>query len=264
MKKTIISVGLWLLLAQPVYGDEGERCLPDNSEHSANEIVECSLDTNTMGFQRGEVQLSLIIQDSNSNVRERRLNIMSLRENDLNRALVRILAPSEVAGQSFLFVENEGNEDDIWIYLPALDDAPRRISGSQKDESFLGTNITYADLESRDIREGEYSRQEDEEIAGFPVYVIDATAQESSEYDSIRMWIRQSDFVPLRIRFFGDNNAAMKTLYTELVDTHQGRTYVRRMSVVDEGGSSTTVVVEAIDFDREISSSEFTRENLTQ
>lgn len=232
-------------------------------ELSADEIVDRALDTNTMGFQSGDVLLTIIIQDSHGDLRERRLNIRSLNVDDLNRALVRVLGPSEVAGQSYLFLENADSDDDIWVFLPALDDEPRRISGSQKNDSFMGTNITYSDLESRDIQEAAYTRQPDEEIAGFPVYVIDSVAQDS-EYSSVRMWVRQDDFVPLRTRFFGEGGVEVKTMFTEQVDTQQDRTYVRRMTMVDTEGTSTTVIVESIDFDADVAESEFTRENLTR
>lgn len=235
----------------------------DDAELTAQEIVDRALETNTLGFQAGEVQLTLIIQDEHGDLRERRMNIRSLEENNLNRAIVRVLAPAEVAGQSYLFMENEDADDDVWIFLPALDDEPRRIAGSQKDQSFMGTNITYADLESQDIQDAAYTRQPDEDIAGFTVYVIDSTT-EDSEYSSVRMWVRQSDFIPLRMRFFRDGDTVAKTMFTEQVDTHQGRTYVRRMSVVDEDQTNTTLVVESVDFEADVTASEFTRENLTR
>jgi hypothetical protein len=254
---------LVLCLWQPGRG----RAQPDptvQDELSADEIVERALDTNTLGFQSGEVQLSMIIQDRHGDLLERRLNIRSMTdEADQSHALVRLLAPAELAGQSYLFIENPDGEDDVWMYLPALDDAPRRIRGSEKDQQFLGSNITYADLESRDIEEGEYTRLPDEEIAGFPVWVIDAVA-EDSEYTSIRLWIRKSDYVPLRIRFFGRGGVVEKTLFTEQVDTQQGRIYVRRMTMVDREETATTMVVEAVDFEASVEASEFTRENLTR
>ena len=279
MNKALTATLIFLLaapvLAQPADPEpaedapaatEEETPSPTEGEDApltAEQIVDLSLDTNTMGFQSGDVQLSVIIQDSHGDLRERRLNIRSMQENDLNRALVRVLAPAEVAGQSYLFLENDGRDDDIWIYLPALDDEPRRIAGSQKNQSFMGTNVTYSDLESRDIRDSEYTRHPDEEIAGFPVYVIDAVA-EDSEYSSVRMWIRQSDYIPLRMRFFGDGGTVEKTLFTEQVDTQQGRTYVRRMTMRDREDSASTFVVEAIDFEAEVSDSEFTVVNLTR
>lgn len=260
--------GALLLGAPAAFAQEGTGggappAAGSDAELTADQIVDLALETNQLGFQRGEAQLVLIIQDEQGDQRERRLHIRSMREDDLNRALVRILAPAEVAGQSYLFVENAGDaEDDIFIYLPALDDAPRRIAGNQRDEAFMGSNITYADLESRDIRGGTYTRHADEEIGGFPVYVIDAVA-EGSQYSYARMWIRKSDYVPLRVRFFGPGDTVVKTMFTEEVAETQGRTYVRRMSMSQEGQGSTTMIVESIDFEAQVSPSEFTRENLT-
>jgi outer membrane lipoprotein-sorting protein len=208
--------------------------------------------------------MTLTVQDAHGDARERRLHMRAMQEGGLNRALVRVLSPAEMAGQSFLFVENDGDsEDDVWVFLPALDDEPRRISGTQKNEPFMGSNITYADMESRDIRDGTYVRLADEDLSGFPVYVIDATAPDS-DYERIRMWIRQSDFIPLRIRFFGSGDTVIKTLFTEEVNEQQGRTYVQRMTMVDADELSTTMVIESIDFEADVSPTEFTRENLVR
>ena len=78
------------------------------------------------------------------------------------------------------------------------------------------------------------------------------------------MWIRQTDFVPLRIRYQRADGSAEKTLFTEQVDEQQGRIYVRRMTMVDRDENATTMVVDAIDFEADVSLSEFTRENLVR
>ena len=113
---------------------------------SADDIIDRALDTDALGFQTGEVTMTLIIQDEAGESRERRLLVRGMSEGDDSRALVRVVAPAEQAGQSYLFRQNTGGEDDVYVFLPALDDAPRRISGSQKNGSFMGTHCTDADL----------------------------------------------------------------------------------------------------------------------
>lgn len=233
---------------------------------SADEIVDLSLDTDTVGFQTGQVVMSLIIQDDTGETRERRLQVRGMREGDDSRALVRVIAPAEQAGQSYLFREHTDGEDDIFVFLPALDDAPRRISGSQKNGSFMGTHFTFADLESRDIRDATYERLADESIGGFPVYVVDArpTDAADSEYARIRMWVRASDYIPLRIRFFDDQDAVQQTIFTEETAVANERVYVRRLTLRPSDGGATTMIIDDVDFDAEIASSEFTRDNLTR
>ena len=231
---------------------------------SAQDIVDRALDTDTIGFQTGAATMSLIIQDASGETRERRMDVRGMREGDANRSIVRVSAPAEQAGQSYLFRENEGGEDDIFVFLPALDDAPRRISGSQKNGSFMGTHFTYSDLESRDIRDAAYVRQPDETIGPFPVYVIDATPLEGSdsEYARIRMWVRTTDFIPLRVRFFDESGAAAQTMFTEETAESGDRVYVRRLTLRPAEGGATTMILDSVDFDAAVDASEFTSANL--
>ena len=248
------------LLAYPVLGSAQDAAL------SADDIVDRALATDTVGFQTGEVVMSLIIQDASGETRERRMQVRGMTENGDSRALVRVVAPVEQAGQSYLFRENAGGQDDVFVYLPALDDAPRRISGSQKNGSFMGTHFTYADLESRDIRDATYTRLPDETIGTFPVYVIDAVPNDGveSDYARIRMWVRTSDFIPLRSRFFDDAGVAQQTMFTEETAVDGERVYVRRLTLRPASGGATTMIIDNVNFDAAIAASEFTRENLTR
>ena len=245
-------------LAAPATASAQAQLTPD-------QIVERALDTNTIGFQTGEAMMTLIIQDASGATRERRMHVRGMSDNGSTRALIRVQAPAEVAGQAYLFRENPRGEDDVFVFLPALDDAPRRIAGSQKNASFMGTHFTYADLEGRDISDARYTRLDDEDLGGHRVYVIDAVPTTGSDYARIRLWIRQSDFIPLRVRFFNRQGEAVKTLFTEQTDTtSSGRVYVRRMTLRPASGGATTMVIDSANFDAAVSASEFTPASLTQ
>lgn len=237
-----------------------------SAELTADQIVNRALDTDSVGFSSGQVTMTLQIVDGGGDTRERRLQIRGRDNEGRNQAVVRVVAPAAQAGQAWLFLQNPAGEDDIHVYLPALDDAPRRIAGSQKNASFLGSHFTFADLESRDIRDATYVRQPDETIGPHAVYVIDATPNRAanSAYARVRMWVRTSDFLPLRTRFFDASGATVKTLFTEETDLHNGRPYVRQMTLRVETGGSTTIRLEDVDFDAVISAAELTPAALVQ
>jgi hypothetical protein len=241
-------------------------CLPHASAQdlTAQEIVDRALDTNTLGFQTGEVAMVLTIGDARGATRERRLLIRGMQENDQLRSLVRVTAPADQAGQSYLFRQNATGEDDVFVFMPALDDAPRRISGNSKNGSFMGTHFTYADLETRDLRDAEYTRAADEQIGDTNVYVVDAVPRPGvrSDYASVRLWVRKSDFLPVRTRFFDARGETLKTLFTEETGVDSGRTYVRRMTLRVADGGFTTILLDQVDFDVAVSPAEFTPQNL--
>jgi hypothetical protein len=53
-------------------------------------------------------------------------------------------------------LENEGRSDDLYIYLPAVR-LTRRISASQRADSFFGTDLTYEDVEPKRVSDYEVS-----------------------------------------------------------------------------------------------------------
>lgn len=233
-------------------------------ELTGQQIVERSLDTNNVGFRSGDATITLIIQSASGSSRERRMRVRGIEENGLSRTIVRVLAPSEVAGQSYLFRERDGADDEVFIYLPALDTAARRISGNQKNGAFMGSDFSYADLESRSVREGRYRRLDDEELAGFEVFVVDVTpaAGQQSDDARVRMWVRKSDFIPLRIRFFDTDDQASRTMFTEELAQDGDRTYVRRMSMRQADGSATIMIIESLNSSAEFDASMFTPQEL--
>ncbi|MEZ4460616.1 MAG: outer membrane lipoprotein-sorting protein [bacterium] len=214
---------------------------------TGEEIVNKAVDRNAMGFQAGQAQLTLLVEDSKKERRERRLDVKSKKIGGLANTLVTLLAPAEVQGQAFLFAERAG-EDDVWMYLPSFK-VTRRIEGGQKNGAFLGSHFTYADLESRALKDGEYKRLPDEKIGKTDVYVVETTPKKGakSDYSKVTVWVRKSDFIPMRVRFFGDADKVIKTLFIEKLDkTTAGQTYAKQLTLRAEGGGFTTMTIDAL------------------
>ena len=248
-----LVLGLFVLLAvNSAYAEE----------LTAKAIIDKSLEQNAMGFKSGQAQMSLKIQDKNGNSRERKLDVKSKTVSELARTRVELLAPKEVQGQAFLFAEREG-EDDVWMYLPAFK-VTRRIEGGQKNGAFLGSHFTYADLESRDMKDGEYKRLADEKIGKNDVYVVESTPKKgaSSDYSRVVTYIRKSDFIPLKVKFYARKADPVKTLFVEkLAKTKAGQTYASRMTLRAADGGFTTMEIGAL-AEREIADSEFSKDQL--
>ena len=230
---------------------------------SADDIIDKALDRNSMGFQSGKAQLTLRIEDASGNKRERSLEVKSKRVDDLGRTLATLTAPKEVRGQAFLFVERTG-EDDVWMFLPAFK-VTRRIEGGQKNGAFLGSHFTYADLESRDLKEATYKRLDDEKIGKDAVYVVEATPKPSakSDYTKVLTYVRQSDYIPLKVKFFGKGGKLEKTIFVEKLDkTSDGTTYAKQMTLRPKTGGFTTLLISALDTTVELPDSVFSKDQL--
>ncbi|WP_158542641.1 outer membrane lipoprotein-sorting protein [Lujinxingia litoralis] len=244
-------------------------CVPavaqsDAGEPSAQQLIDEAMERNALGFESGRAQLTLIVYDRAGERRERRLDVRARRANEQSATRVELTDPPEVRGQSFLFVEQSEGEDDVWMYVPAFN-VTRRVEGRQKRGAFLGTHFTFADLESRDLREANYRRLPDERIGETPVYVVEARPKESagSDYNRVVAYLRKDDRVPMRIRFFGKDNQLEKTLFSERLNRSEGgQVYIEQMTLRSEQGGYTTIVINALDPGAELPESIFSRDDL--
>ncbi len=246
-----IIFALAFALASPVAAEE----------LTADEIVDKALDFNSLGFQSGQAQVTLTVENQGGDKKTRKLDLKSKKVDERMRTLVTLTAPKDVRGQAFLFAEQEA-EDDVWMYLPAFK-IVRRIEGGQKDGSFLGSHFTYADLESRDTKEAAYKKLDDEKVGKHAVYVIEATPKKGSEsdYSKVLMYIRKSDFIPLKTRFFKGEKVD-KTIFVEKLDkTESGKTYVKQMTLRPAAGGYTRMSLDAFD-DTELADSIFAKDQL--
>jgi len=232
-------------------------------EPTADQIIDKALDQNAMGFKSGEAHITLHVEDKAGAKRVRKLDVKSKKIDGLTRTLVTLTSPKEVKGQAFLFAEQKG-EDDVWMYVPAFK-VTRRIEGGQKKGSFLGSHFTYADLESRDIKDSKYEKLDDARIGKIPVYVVQATPKKSSDSDYARVlvYVRKSDYIPLKVKFFDHDKKLAKTLFVEKLDkTDDGQTYASQMTLRPDGGGHTTMTIDALKSNVAIPDAAFSKDQL--
>ena len=73
-----------------------------------------------------------------------------------DRTLVRFLYPNDIKNTGLLVWEHPDADDERFLYLPALGRV-RRIAGEEKQESFVGSDLSYEDIGGRDLADYTYS-----------------------------------------------------------------------------------------------------------
>lgn len=164
------------------------------------------------------VLMGMDLIDENGNVRPRVVEVWSKKidiKNDLDQTIMMFHEPASVKNTRFLQIENDGQDDDQWIYLPDLGRV-RRISGGQGEDSFMGTDFTYDDMKSREIDDFVYEMLKEEEINGYDCYVVEAVPKnpEEEQYAKIISWVTKEHYVPLKVEMYHKDT---KKLYKEMV-----------------------------------------------
>ncbi|MBI1823815.1 MAG: MMPL family transporter, partial [Nitrospirae bacterium] len=90
-----------------------------------------------------------------------------------NMRMTRFNSPSDVKGTSTLIIEHADQEDEIWVYLPALRKV-RRLVSSNKKESFMGTDFSYGDVIGYKVSDWHHQILKEEEIDHQACYLIES------------------------------------------------------------------------------------------
>ena len=266
-KRQILAVAgvcaVALMMGSTAWADEDKE---EDGPEGADEIIDRALEINTLGFESGRAQVDITIFDRQGERQERKMDVRSRRDDDRGRTVMTLTDPGEVRGQAFLFIENEDADDDMWMYVPAFE-VTRRVEGSQRQSSFMGTHFTFADLESRDLREASYRQKDDGTIGDYDVYVIEARPDtpEESDYERVVAYVRQDDYIPIRVRYYDTDGDLDKTLFTERLNTTgDDDTYIERSTLRSETGGYTTIEIQELDTDVDLPMSLFDREEFAQ
>lgn len=159
------------------------------------------------------------------------------------RSLLRFSAPKDVEGVALLVRENKNAPNDQWLYMPALKQEPKRISGGQQNASFLGTDFTFADLGGRDPEGWVHTLVGSEAVDGHDAWVIESTpkAGSESEYVRTKQWIRKDIKQPARVEFY-DRNGLLKVLTVELFEQIDGFWIAKRTRMENVVKKTATIL----------------------
>ena len=177
------------------------------------------LDDTTRHWTDRTQRMVLAITDALGKQRVRELRVFTKRgEGNEEKAISFFSAPPEVKGTAFLQWNHAGRDDEQWLYLPEFK-RTRQISSGIRDESFVGTDFTYRDLEIL-AEIGRWSEAEapatlegEETIDGSACYRISLQPkQEGMPYGRIVLWLDKEKLTARKLDFFDGGGTLTKTL----------------------------------------------------
>ncbi|NOZ75769.1 MAG: outer membrane lipoprotein-sorting protein [FCB group bacterium] len=94
-----------------------------------------------------KADLSLEMVNARGETRSRTIAFYSSNDKqDLNRMLMRFLAPADVRGTGFLTLETASGDEERYLYLPALRRV-KKIAASGSGGNFMSSDFTYYDID---------------------------------------------------------------------------------------------------------------------
>ena len=234
------------------------------AEPDVQEIIDRVAERNALGFDNAASLMTLTITSKSGAVQKRDVEIFSRSRAGTRKIRVRFVAPNEVAGTAFLAVQANDGSSEQYLYLPAVGKI-KRISSSQRNQRFMGTDLTYADLDTKNLREMDTRKLADGEIGGNPTYVLESVARQNShsEYSKTKSWIHKASHVPLRIEFYDHKERLQKVITVKRLEK-KGDVWVVMESLIEskQRGSTTRLAVNTVDVNAQLGDALFTKRAL--
>lgn len=194
------------------------------------------------------------------------LSVSELKPDGINnRRVVRFTGPADIAGTAVLTVENDGADDDIWVYLPALKKV-RRLPASSRKDAFVGTDFSYGDVLGHPVAEWTHRLLRSETLNGVATRVVeslprDAGVTAATGYGKRVSWLRAADNMLVKAEYYDATGTLIKTYATEdvrLVDPANHRFQAMRQVMRNlTTGHSTTIEYSSFRTDQPVPASQF-------
>ena len=148
--------------------------------------------------------MEMILIDKNDKQRIRKIATFSKDKGEDTLQLMFFLAPADVKDTAFLTwdYDDPDKDDDQWLYLPALRKT-KRIASSDKDGSFMGSDLNYSDMTDRNLEDYDFTLKKEMEVDGVKTWLIESIPRskkviKETGYKKSLLFVRQDNYFVIR------------------------------------------------------------------
>lgn len=173
------------------------------------------------GFIDSESDMRMILVNAQGDRVEREMRNKVLENpdpDDGDKSIIVFDKPRDVKGTIMLTYAHHLEQDDQWMYMPALAKPLRRISSANKSGPFMGSEFANEDLAGTEVRKYSYNYLRDEPCGvdgaeertchvseRFPLY-------KRSGYKRQIVWTDTVDYQPRKIEYYDRRDSLLKTM----------------------------------------------------
>ncbi len=145
-------------------------------------------------------EMEIVMRSRGGSEQRRRVQAVSKRIEGRSQSIGRVLEPASLRGLTVLISELADGGREMFVYLPALLRA-RRISGAQRLDSFLGSDLTYEDFERQRAADFTVELLPPEDVAGERCTMIRALPRGERAYAAVVLAVAPDGAI-LEYRYF--------------------------------------------------------------
>jgi len=165
------------------------------------------------GYQDSVSELTMILRNRNGQESQRELRIKVLEvADDGDKSLVIFDSPKDVKGTALLSFAHKTQDDDQWLYLPAIKRV-KRIASGNKSGPFMGSEFAYEDMSSQEVEKFTYKYLREEVLDGTDCFVIERyPADKKSGYTKQVAWLDKAEYRLQKVDYYDRKSELLKTL----------------------------------------------------
>lgn len=262
-RKLTLSLSLLLFSASVLHAEKAVVADIDSTEKGLAIAIEA--DKRDTGFSDFTASMVMELRNKQGDVSTRTIRIKTLEViGDGDKSMSIFDTPADVKGTAFLTFSHAKEQDEQWLYLPALKRV-KRINSKNKSGPFMGSEFAYEDLASQEVEKYTYKYIRDEILDGVDCFVIERyPAYEHSGYTRQLAWVNKDKYVAEKIEFYDRKNSLLKTLVNKDYQQYLGQ-YWRANEMQMENhqtGKSTNLKWENYTFKTGLEDGDFNRNSL--
>jgi outer membrane lipoprotein-sorting protein len=178
------------------------------------------------------------------------------------RTVIVFQSPATVKNTRFLTIDKEGGGSDQWIFMPSLGKV-RRIAASEGSGTFMGTDFSYDDMAAmdRDVNKDTHTLLREETLKGAACFVIQSIAKDADyQYGKTITWVDKANSRVYRSEMYDKKgNTMLKVSEMSGYETISGYDTPRETKISTiASGTSTTIYMDRIEYDKQIPERVFT------
>jgi outer membrane lipoprotein-sorting protein len=256
MKKTIMTLAIIALAFMA-----GQSVLADTD---ATEIMKKSHMAYYYAADDGISEVTMeIVKKGKTRTREFTMLRLDIDEGGAQKYYTYFKKPSDVSRLTFMVWKNPDDNDNRWLYVPAVD-LVKQISADDKNSSFVGSDFSYEDVSGRHWSEDRHSLLSDSEtIDGREAWLISSVPVKDESFGEKKSWIDKETYLPLREEYYDDDGELERVFTADKIEEIDGiQTITQRSMENVKKGQKTTVFFNKISYNVGVTDDIFTERYL--
>ncbi len=199
-----------------------------------------------------KAKMSIVITDRAGRERTRVVQTRAIDFAGGRKQLMIFESPADVRNTGLLSVDYDdgGKDDDQWLYLPSLNKSTR-ISSGDRSGSFMGTDLSYADMTRADPKHYEYTIiQQSAQVDGAECWLMESRpktdkARTETGYLKSHIWVDKKRLMPLQVKAWVRKGKKLKFIKFGDIKVIEGLNIPHKISAMTKRGKkreSTTVI----------------------